>query len=129
MSNVLYRGRWIGVTHLYKTDAEGWRIVFVDARKFDKAWQRDGIFYLASGEGAYWGKRIDELIAYNDALPRWEKREQLKVPIVFVDDNGVASFQDGRHRYAFFRDAGCRKIPVSMNPQSRANARLHGYVA
>ena len=42
--------------------------------------------------------------------------------------NGSVVFGDGRHRYAFLRDQGLDKIPISMDADSIKYAKKFGYI-
>jgi hypothetical protein len=111
MSNIFHRGRWIGVTNAarYKRD-ETWMLVFVNTDKFDEGFRRNPA-YIGPNICRDWLRDLD----------------RFEASIVYVDDDGAVCFENGRHRYAILRDAGRKKIPVSMDAQSLVNAERYGY--
>jgi hypothetical protein len=46
----------------------------------------------------------------------------------YVRPNGSVVFGDGRHRFAYLRDIGLKKIPMSLDKESVRNAKKHGYI-
>ena len=46
----------------------------------------------------------------------------------YVKPNGSVVFGDGRHRFAYLRDQGLDKIPISMDKESIKNAKKYGYI-
>src|SRR5690606_370696 len=95
-------------------------VVHIDLPKFDAAFRHGGLdFYIGQGgTGEIDGRRA--------RFERWlEQGQQVELPEVSVNREGIVTFINGRHRYAYYRDLG-RGIPVSMDPQSVENARAHG---
>jgi hypothetical protein len=82
------------------------RIVWVVVSKLDAAWKRDGTFYLPTHTHDYKYLRFDAWIGLNAST------EKVEMPHVGVHE-GVASFSDGRHRFAWFRDHGVKAMPVT----------------
>jgi hypothetical protein len=77
------------------------RIVWIDIDKLDKAWRRDRTYYLSRGipnRTAAWITRLNF--------------RRIPMPHLGVDDKGIVSFTDGRHRFAWFRDQGALAIPL-----------------
>lgn len=86
------------------------KLIWVDVSKFDKAWAKDLTqkkdFYLppnsrvnAIGDRK---ERFGEFLQSNSAI---------HASTVSVR-NGIISFADGRHRYAYMRDSGAKKVPI-----------------
>jgi hypothetical protein len=101
-------------------------LVTVHTATFDKAFKR-------SGEGWYTGPGGTGA-TIGDRYPRFEKwieqNDTFEVPEVYVDDRGIVSFTNGRHRYSVFRDAGVDPMPVAMDrTEGLPNAKKHGLIA
>ena len=64
---------------------------------------RDGSYYLGEGRGAA-------------SADRWiRKHRRLRMPHIGLDNLGIVSFTDGRHRFAWMRDHGAKALPVSCD--------------
>lgn len=55
----------------------------------------------------------------------YNSHDSIEVPEVYVDQDGIASFTNGRHRFAYMRDIGLKRIPVAMSRESANNAKKH----
>ncbi len=108
---------------LDKTDArQGYKVVLVNAHKFDQAFKRDINFYVgAQGKGGI-GKRYE-------SFGKWlQDGDSMIASTVDVMSDGKAVFTNGRHRYAYLRDQGLTRIPVAMDKQSLENAHKYSLI-
>lgn len=105
-----------GDTSFVKSDTASHQndeVVYVSVSKLDKAWQKDGeAFYIppGGGGGEIGGRRqgFREFRKNNPDTP-------VEMSRVYVNEKGVASFGDGRHRFSVMRDEGKRVIPVTTS--------------
>jgi hypothetical protein len=106
-----------------KTDQRsGYSLVDVNVDAFEENFSKDKDFYVGpEGEGGI-GKRYAIFTEFAKTAP------SIEAPSVGIDENGRVMFDNGRHRYAYFRDKGLKTIPMSMSPESLANAKKFGYV-
>lgn len=100
------------------------QIVPVDVAKVDDLWRQDPGFYVdPSRDGP--GSKLDRAADFMKGLGAGQS---FKPPQLGVMDGGVG-FDDGRHRFAAMRDLGLTRAPMSMDPQSVANAEAMGLIA
>ena len=105
-------------------------LVLVDTVKFDQMWKKTSPdFYIGpKGVGGI-KKRYRDFIAFLMMKP--EEREKRFGPIesseVSVKEHEI-HVMNGRHRFAVFRDAGVKKIPMAMDKQSIERAKKLGLV-
>jgi hypothetical protein len=85
------------------------RIVWIDTARLNSSWRRDRSYYLPRGvpnRTAAWIVRLNYC--------------RIPMPHVSLDEKGVVSFTDGRHRFAWFRDHGVEAIPVTAPTRKEA---------
>jgi hypothetical protein len=96
-------------------------LVLVNTARFDAAWEADHPdYYIASGDQSDRYKRFVEYLKNN---------RNINVSEVYVDENGLASFINGRHRFAVLRDFGNTAIPVAMDLDAFLNAKQHNLLS
>jgi hypothetical protein len=120
---ITVQDRTIPVT-LHPVEArQGNKIEYVNTDKFENAFKKDETGYIGKGgtENAI-GKRYQGVEEFLKTAPSMRASE------VHVRPNGSVVFGDGRHRYAFLRDQGLDKIPISMDADSIKNAKKFGYI-
>jgi GNAT superfamily N-acetyltransferase len=120
-NSVQVNGRSIPVTK-HKLEKNN-QIVKVDVNAFDDAFSKTQWQYI--GEGGKGGigdryKNFGKFIA---------NAKSIEAPNVAVNKDGSIVFGDGRHRYAYLRDAGVASIPLSMDAESIKNAQKFGYIS
>lgn len=108
------------------------KIVFVDANKFDSMYKKEEMYVGSKGKGGNKDKynRINLFVfgGYEDVgggikIPYKPFSGTFEVSEVSVSNEGRISFTDGRHRFAWFKDSGLKKIPVAMSKESIQNAK------
>lgn len=103
--------------------AIGERLVKIDVRKIDQAWQKDHDFYIGTnGVGGIRG-RYERFADFVNST-----QEPIEASEIYVRENGDVTFTNGRHRFAYFRDRGVAVMPVAMHPDAIENARKYGYL-
>ena len=120
---ITVQDRTIPVT-LHPVEArQGNKIEYVNTDKFENAFKKDETGYIGKGgtDNAI-GKRYQGVEEFLKTAPSMRASE------VHVRPNGSVVFGDGRHRYAFLRDQGLDKIPISMDADSIKNAKKFGYI-
>jgi hypothetical protein len=114
--------REIPITMNKTDERSGYSLVDVNVDAFEENFAKDKDFYVGpEGEGGI-GKRYAIFTEFAKTAP------SIEAPSVGIDENGRVMFDNGRHRYAYFRDKGLKTIPMSMSPESLANAKKFGYV-
>ena len=114
--------REIPITMNKTDERSGYSLVDVNVDAFEENFAKDKNFYVGpEGEGGI-GKRYAIFTEFAKTAP------SIEAPSVGIDENGRVMFDNGRHRYAYFRDKGLKTIPMSMSPESLANAKKFGYV-
>jgi hypothetical protein len=114
--------REIPITMNKTDERSGYSLVDVNVDAFEENFAKDKDFYVGpEGEGGI-GKRYAIFTEFAKTAP------SIEAPSVGIDENGNVMFDNGRHRYAYFRDQGLKTIPMSMSPESLANAKKFGYV-
>jgi hypothetical protein len=99
---------------------EGNVLANVNPQAFDKAFKKTEWQYVGpQGQGGI-GDRYNKFGEFAQTAP------SMNASNVSVDKIGRITFGDGRHRYAYLRDQGVDSIPMSMDKESLANAKLHG---
>jgi hypothetical protein len=100
----------------------GNKIVHVNPDTFDKAFQKSSWQYVGpKGEGGIKDR-------YSRFADYAKSAKSVNASNAGVNKEGVITFGDGRHRYAYMRDQGLDKIPMSMDKQSIEHARRYGYL-
>jgi hypothetical protein len=96
-------------------------LVLVNVVKFDRAWKEDHPdFYI--GPGGINGIK-NRYVLFQDYLL---SSADIDVPEVYVDELGLATFTNGRHRFAVLRDLGNQVAYVAMGDEAKINAQQHG---
>lgn len=99
---------------------EGNVLANINPQAFDKAFKKTEWQYVGpQGQGGI-GDRYNKFGEFAQTAP------SMNASNVSVDKIGRITFGDGRHRYAYLRDQGVDSIPMSMDKESLANAKLHG---
>jgi len=99
---------------------EGNVLANVNPQAFDKAFKKTEWQYVGpQGQGGI-GDRYNKFGEFAQTAP------SMNASNVSVDKIGRITFGDGRHRYAYLRDQGVDSIPMSMDKESLANAKMHG---
>ena len=93
--------------------------IWIDVVKLDQSWQSDAAYYVAPGGGG--GSKYERFGSWIS-----HATEPVRMPHVSVEAGGIY-FTDGRHRFAWFRDRGLRRLPVTVEPDLAAELdRLFG---
>lgn len=96
----------------------------IDTDKIEKSFSKNKDYYISKGGGgAAIGKRYDRFKEFLHSKPK-----EVHASSLHIDDSGEVHFNNGRHRYAVLRDSGVKHIPVSLDAESRKNAKKHGYI-
>ncbi len=92
------------------------KVVWIDPVKLDASFAKDPTFYVGpggTGEGVIKGRypRFNDWVAANDG-------KNIMMPEVCLGARNEITFSNGRHRYAWMRDHGVRKmlmlVPVNQ---------------
>ncbi|WP_414655824.1 plasmid fertility inhibition factor family protein [Frateuria sp.] len=92
--------------------------VWISVSKLDEAWRLDHEYYVgAGGDGAVIDDRYER-------FGEWLTSTHgcVELPDVAIND-GVVSFSDGRHRFAWLRDHGVQAMPVQVSPEQAQEFR------
>ena len=104
-------------------ERQGHKIEFVNTNKFENAFKKDETGYIGplGTENAIKNryKGVEEFLKTAPSMIASE---------AYVKPNGSVVFGDGRHRFAYLRDQGLDKIPISMDKESIKNAKKYGYI-
>jgi hypothetical protein len=111
------------------------KLVDVDVKLFDKVFSKSSYYIEPNGKNQIHGRYekfglfikggIDNTFGDNY---RVQQATSMEASEVSVNKTGDVSFTNGRHRYAWLRDQGLDKVPVSMNKESVKNAKLFNYI-
>ena len=109
---------------LNKVDANrGDQLVEVNTKPFEERFKQDESMYVGpKGTANAIKGRYPRFVEFSKTAP------SIEAPNVAVNENGQVVFGNGRHRYAYMRDQGLSKIPMSMDAESIANAKKFGYI-
>jgi len=111
-----------GLRFVPPAEKPGLKTVMVDVAKVDAALQRDPGYYVApGGTGAAIAGRYEAVGRF--AAKAKAEGLAFEQSTLVLDGKGVASFRDGRHRFAWLRDQGVRLIPVSVPARQAAAVR------
>ena len=82
--------------------------VMIDVAKLDASFAKDREFYVGpQGAGGISGRY--------ERFGNWlNNGEAVGMPEVCLNDNGEVAFINGRHRFAWMRDHGVKKLPVAV---------------
>ena len=98
--------------------AEPDAVVWVDVQKLDTSWQHDTGYYIgAGGTGRTTKERYDQ---WRQWFMEWDA---IEMSSVFIGENGIVAFNDGRHRFAWARDHGMEVLPVGVSAEQVAEFR------
>jgi Large polyvalent protein associated domain 38 len=114
-------GRSIPVTK-HRLEKEN-KIVNVNTDAFDNAFANTKWQYIGEGGEGGIGDRYK---TFGNFI---KTAKSIDAPNVSVNKDGAIVFGDGRHRYAYLRDAGLKNIPLSMDAESIRNAQKFGYIS
>lgn len=95
--------------------------VYVD--KVDRMWAKDDLYVGKGGAGGI-GNRYDRFGEWLTTT-----NEPVKASSIAVKKDGSIAFDNGRHRFAWFRDHGYDVLPVSMDDKSFRLAKEFGIIA
>ena len=92
--------------------------------KIEQSFSKNKDYYISQGGGgAAIGNRYNRFKEFLQSNPK-----EVHSPSIHINDSGDVHFNNGRHRYAVLRDSGVKHIPVSMDRESRKNAKKFGYI-
>lgn len=92
--------------------------VMVDPAKLDQAWSRDQIGYIPKGGG---GPEIEGRMS--DFRKFMATGKPIEASRVGIDASGKVQFGDGRHRFRVLKDAGIKKMAVTIDKEDLELAR------
>ena len=120
---ITVNNRNIPVTLHPVEERQGHKIEFVNTNKFENAFKKDETGYIGplGTENAIKNryKGVEEFL---------KTAPSMRASEAYVKPNGSVVFGDGRHRFAYLRDQGLDKIPISMDKESIKNAKKYGYI-
>jgi len=94
----------------------------VNVEKFDPAFAKNEDQYIGEkGKGGI-GKRYEGIEKF------LKTAKSMRASEAHVNEHGAVIFGDGRHRYAYLRDQGLKRIPMSMSKEAAKHAKKHGYL-
>lgn len=100
-------------------------LVEVDTKRFNDAYRKSDFGYVGDGEN------VVNKTSYNSVEEYIKTDNPINASIVFIKDKGDRpdiSFQDGRHRYAYMRNFGMKRIPLAMDENSKKVAIKYNLV-
>jgi len=97
-------------------EQQNFKLVRVNTSKFDELWQASWQYIGKNGVGQT-GSRYQNFGDYMTAT-----NDPIYAPTVSIGANSDIDFTNGRHRFAWLRDAGFKNIPVAMDQESINNA-------
>ena len=104
-------------------ERQGNKLHFVDADKFEEAFKKNEMQYVGkNGTHNAIGKRYENVGEF------LKTAKSMRASQADVKKDGSVIFGDGRHRFAFLRDKGLKKIPMSLDKESIRYAKTHGYI-
>ena len=101
----------------------GNKLVEIDTENFDILYAQDEDFYV--GKNGKGGSR-HSYDSFGDYLKSGLGITASRVVISETEDEIRVNFLDGRHRYAYMRDMGMSKIPISLDDESITIAKKYG---
>jgi len=81
--------------------------VVVDVQKMDAALARDPYFYIKRD-----GSNSDNPEKYNKFKNFLQTGKPIHMPRASIAEDGEVGLLDGRHRWAYLRDQGVKKMPI-----------------
>lgn len=92
-------------------------IVWVGVSKLDASWRRDDLYIGRFGLG-------DNQPVKYDKFGLWiVKLRNVHMAHISLSPDGMVSFSDGRHRFAWLRDNGATALPVTVDPQNKGEIK------
>jgi hypothetical protein len=83
-------------------------LVGVSIIPLDMAWRVSADYVGEAGHGSLHGDRYSK-------VGHWLAGAKfVDVPVLCLDEEGVPSFTDGRHRFAWLRDHGLLALPIEV---------------
>ena len=120
-TNVTVNNREVPVTMHPVEKRSGDIMTHINPDKFDPAFEKTDNYIGENGKGGIKNR-------YKEFGDFVKKADSMRASNVYIKPNGIPVFGDGRHRYAYLRDQGVKKIPMAMNKESIENAKKHGYL-
>jgi hypothetical protein len=104
-------------------ERQGHKLHYVHTDKFENAFKKDETGYIGP-------KGTENAIKnrYKGVGEFLKTAPSMRASEAYVRPNGSVVFGDGRHRFAYLRDIGLKKIPMSLDKESVRNAKKHGYI-
>lgn len=90
------------------TNSGNYSMMEVDVETFDKSFAKDTNFYIDSKGSNEIGNRIPKFKKF------LSENSEIEAPVVGLTETGEVSFINGRHRWAVLRDAGLKKMSVTV---------------
>jgi hypothetical protein len=117
-----------GETIGFVQDRSGTEVAVVNPRKLDAAFQMSKGFYVGpAGEGGIAGRYEGFKTWYNGGQKWHRQGGEVEMPAVYFTSDArtrkqyaeepsawQVNFENGRHRFAYFRDHGWNEIPVQV---------------
>ncbi len=103
-----------------QSQASDYQMVHVNVDKVEADWRKEKDFHIPSGDSNAKYHRVQQFMRSSP--------KEFNVPVMSVNERETG-FVDGRHRFAVLRDAGYKRVPVSMDRASLAHARKRGYLS
>lgn len=98
-------------------------LVEVNTNKLNELLKKDGISYIERNGVNGIGNRYQEFEKY---LKTGKTITPTEINIDFQNNNLSTYIIDGRHRFAYLRDMGMKKIPIAMSKESYEQAKEYG---
>jgi len=113
----------------YGSAKDGMELVTIDVAKFDELWKSDPFYIGQGGSGDGVREKYQKALKFFLLDPHTRQRGagHIEASEVDVSDDSIGVLQ-GRHRYSVLRDAGVKKLPVAMTPESIKKAKKLGLV-
>lgn len=121
--NIISAGHKFQVDPMYDDHETSLHNMNID--KIEKSFSGDKDFYVSSN-GANSKQSTMKYNRFKEFLST--KPKHIDAPSLHIDDSGKVQFENGRHRFAVFRDMGEKTIPVSLSKEARLNAKKFGYI-
>lgn len=95
----------------------------LSVKKVNDSWKNDKNYYIQPNGVGGIGKRYNRFKEFLNSDP-----DVIYAPVVHIDEDGNIHFDNGRHRFAVFRDIGYKTLPISISKQSIKNAQKFNYI-
>lgn len=102
------------------------KLVWIDTEKFDKVFQKRDTYIGKNGKNGI-GNRYECFKIF------WDNNETIEVSEIFIglsilDNKETVDFTNGRHRYAYMRDLGMKKIPMGLDKDCIKYAKKYNFI-